>query len=231
MKKSVAHLRKKYLGRGSKNFPETPFHDISELTRWHFHNRSEPHHINRVGLTLALRELNERPALILETGTSAWGTDSSSLFASYVKSFGGAFYTVDIRSEPSRQLGNLGERVHTAVGDSVQFLNGFAIPTGYGKVDLAYLDSWDLDVDNPEPAMEHGLREWQALEPLLGPGSIVVIDDTPIEGFLLGEAAHSHSANSNVIPGKGSLVLKDAAVLRHFRILYHHYNVVLKWDH
>jgi hypothetical protein len=205
------------------------FKNIEELCSWHFRAFSDPGHINRVGLTLALRQLDEQPALIIETGTSAWGTDSTRLWAKYIQNFGGIFHSVDIRQEPSDHLGALGTKTHLHVGDSVNFLQGFSIPAGYDKVNLAYLDSWDLDVTNPLPAMEHGLKEWKALYPLLGPGSTVVVDDTPIERFLLGETVSSDSSDPPRVPGKGTLILEDEAVREHFQIIYHHYNVVLKW--
>jgi len=176
--------------------------------------------------------LGESPALIIETGTSAWGTDSTRLWARYVEDFGGIFHSVDVRREPSENLrGAVGAKTHLHVDDSVNFLKHFSVPAGYDKVDLAYLDSWDLDLDNPLPAMEHGLNEWKALYPLLGPGSIVVIDDTPIEPFLLGEGTSISTSGSHPIPGKGTLVLADEAVHEHFQVLYHHYNVVMKWIH
>jgi len=227
---SVLRFRQQVRRRKAQKAQPSKFGNVDELTNWHFRAYSDPGHINRVGLTLALRQLDENPALVIETGTSAWGTDSSRLFAQYVESFGGAFYTVDIRKEPSDRLeGALGKSSHLIVGDSVSFLEGFDLPTGFKKVDLAYLDSWDLDLENPLPAMEHGLKEWKALYPLLGPGSIVVIDDTPIEWHLLGDKAKFQAKDKTHIAGKGRLILQDDAVFEHFQMLYHHYNVVMKW--
>lgn len=204
---------------------------IDDLTRQHFATYSRLDHINRVGLTVALREMNHSPALIIETGTSAWGTDSSRLFSSYVEVFGGEFYSVDIRSEPSNHLGDLGPSSHFAVQDSVQFLINFEVPENFTQVDFAYLDSWDLDFNSPSAAMEHCLKEWRALIPLLGPGSVVVIDDTPIESFLLSEDLAVSPESRSMVPGKGALVFSDVDFLQHFTVLYHHYNLVLKWVH
>jgi hypothetical protein len=45
----------------------------------------------------AIHLLGQSPSVILETGMSAWGTNSSLLFDDYVCCFGGEFFTVDIR--------------------------------------------------------------------------------------------------------------------------------------
>jgi len=205
------------------------FDNVDALCDYHFNNWSKPHHINRVGLTLSLRQLDEAPSLIIETGTSAWGTDSSRLFAAYTESFGGVFWSVDSRKLPSDRLGSLGETVHLAVDDSVNFLNNFEVPAPHKAISLAYLDSWDVDFENPEPAMEHGLREWEALIPLLAPGSIVVIDDTPIESLLYGKAVSKSRWHVGKIPGKGTLILENEFFRSHFQVMYHHYNLVMKW--
>ncbi len=49
-------------------------------------------------MKVAIELLGDRPARILETGSSAWGTNSSLLFDSYVHRFGGEFYTIDCGS-------------------------------------------------------------------------------------------------------------------------------------
>lgn len=48
---------------------------LDRLVSVHFSKHSGPTHVNRVGLTFALRQLGGRPALIVETGCSAWGTN------------------------------------------------------------------------------------------------------------------------------------------------------------
>jgi cephalosporin hydroxylase len=156
--------------------------------------------------------LKKKPAVIVETGTSAWGTDSTRLWSSYVKSFGGKFFSVDIRSEPRETLGDLGPLSLLFVDDSVNFLNNF---NQYckSKIDLVYLDSFDIDWENPIPAMQHGLKEFESVEKYLKIGSVVVIDDTPI----------------NQSAGKGALVLTKIKLQPDkYRIIYHNYNLVFE---
>lgn len=203
------------------------FSKLDDLISFHFENWSNPDHINKAGMTVGLRSLCEQPALILETGSSAWGTNSSRLWASYVRSFGGKFETVDIRDEPRSTLLDLEDVSEIHIGDSVDFLWNYKLPAGFTQVNLAYLDSWDLDLSDPSASMEHGLAEWQALLPLLGPGSIVVIDDTPIDPQLLGADGVEFAISNGFTPGKGALVLAGLDTWKDFQVIYHHYNVVL----
>ena len=102
------------------------------------------------GFRLALRLLAGRPARIVETGTSAWGVDSTLLFDSYVRHFGGSFDSVDLRSLPSERLRPVvGPATRLHVGDSVGFLSGLAEAAEAGPVDLFYLDSYDLESGRP----------------------------------------------------------------------------------
>lgn len=203
---------------------------IRTLTFWHFVQHSDLQHINRQGLTVALKALNGAPARIVETGTSAWGTDSTRLWAAYVSSFGGELWTVDVRPEAKAALGDLGPRVHFEVDDSVQFLRRFAEASSE-PIGLAYLDSWDVDWIDPLPSALHGLSEWNALAPLLAPGSIVVVDDTPADLSLIPEqfrsvAQHFEDAHGT-LPGKGALILEEVRRRSDVEVLYHHYNLVL----
>ena len=201
--------------------------EFDELVLDHFQRLSDVNHINRAGLTLALRRLGSSPSLIVETGSSAWGTDSSRLFDSYVRRFGGFFYTVDIREEAQQALASsLGPSSRTFVSDSIEFLQKLELPIGFDKIDLLYLDSFDLDTGFPEPAMNHGLREFEAAEKFLGEGSIVVIDDTPVDPCLLDARATTYFEERGIVPGKGSLVL-NYVDSKKYKIIYQHYNVVL----
>lgn len=85
----------------------------------------------------------------------------------------------------------------------------------------------DLELDNPEPAMQHGVLEFNAVHPLLGTGSILVVDDTPIEFFLFGDLNWKHFRDDGFVPGKGALILRSPLIAQ-YEVLYHHYNLVLR---
>lgn len=206
------------------------FKSAKTLANWHFYVFSRPRHVNRKGLTQALILLENKPALILETGTSAWGTDSTRLWAKYVNSFGGEFWSVDIRVEASISLGDLGPKVHLITSDSVEFLRHFSDQKDI-KIDLAYLDSWDVDWSNPTQSAFHGYKEWEALQPLLKSGSIVLIDDTPRAEFLppgVETLASKFISEFGVFPGKGAFILRECKLRSDVEILHHEYNLILR---
>ena len=163
---------------------------------------------------------------ILETGSAAHGTKSSVLFASYVKIFGGKFDTVDTHPKIKSFYSFLESnniRFHTE--DSLNYINNLDDDVING-LDIVYLDSFDLDIDNPEPSQEHGLNEFLLLDKKLKKDAILSIDDTPISYELFG---NSRSNKFDFIPGKGRLVLNYLDKNpNQYEVLYHNYSVVLK---
>jgi len=188
------------------------FSSSTELIDHHFSEHSDAHHPCHSTMARAIELLGEKPAHIIETGSSAWGTNSSLLFDAYVNSFGGTFESVDIRPEPARALGVLCcPNSRFFCDDSVSFLK--RVERERPPIDLLYLDSWDLDWSDPLPSALHGLNEFLSIYPALRPGSLILIDDTPLNA---NELAHAHpnqvedyvasSKKFGFSPGKGSLV-------------------------
>jgi hypothetical protein len=179
------------------------------------------------------KEQNQLLLNIFETGSSAnWGANSSLLFDTYVKKFGGEFVTVDLRSESKKYLDKKFSKLSRSfVDDSLNFIDSFD-QNFFQNVGIVYLDSYDLDVNNPYPSMEHGLAEFLKLDKNLKKNCLVAIDDTPNrEGF---NKYLLHLANSkdilkdnDVIPGKGSLILNNK-IMTNYELIYHHYGVILK---
>jgi hypothetical protein len=209
------------------------FDSVENLVESHFKRWSEPNHRNREGLHLALQNISASKPTIVETGTSAYGTDSSRLFDSYVRSFGGKFFSVDINRYPSRRLRISKSRSSEFfVMDSVAFLKQFRELTGESNVHLFYLDSWDVDWSNPIPSAKHGQKEMEAIKSFLAPGTILVIDDTP-ESINWIPSVNQRSAEEfksefGVLPGKGAFH-KFALSDKRYDILHHSYNLVLKF--
>jgi hypothetical protein len=208
------------------------FDTVDDLVIEHFQRWSKIDHQNLEGLRLALNSLSGDSATIVETGTSAYGTDSSRLFDSYVRNFGGKFYSVDINPYPSKRLKFAKcKKTHFFVMDSVQFLTKLDELIGKNSVDLAYLDSWDVDWSNPLPSAEHGKKELIALKPYLRAGTIVVVDDTPESinwiPFSDRPTAMAFLDEYGELPGKGAF-LNSALQGVDFEVLYHDYNLVIR---
>ena len=205
---------------------------VEDLVARHFERWSQSDHQNRQGLFLALDSLSGEAATIIETGTSAYGTDSSRLFDSYVRNFGGNFYSVDINSYPSRRLRFAkSRRAHFFVMDSIQFLDNSSKITAHKSADLIYLDSWDVDWSNPFTSAEHGKKELIAIRPFLRTGTIIVVDDTPVSmkwiPFSDQGVATKFKIEYGVFPGKGAFY-NEALMGIDFTIIYHDYNLVIR---
>jgi len=218
-----------------ERYRELDFADAAALLEAHFATWSEPGHINRPGFEAALLSAHKRPLTIIETGTSAWGTDSSRLWDAYVQRFGGEFWSVDLSEAPSRRLSKqVCERTQLVVQDSVSFLQAFVAQDPLRTVDLCYLDSWDVDWADPQASMEHGLAEFQAIAPLLHSGSILLIDDTPTALEFV-PAAHLEQAKRflaqhGFLPGKGALVMQALGRRPDVRVIWEGYSVGLAFE-
>jgi len=185
---------------------------------------------------LALRELHGKPSVIVETGSSAWGTNSSMLFDLYVANFGGSFNSVDLRAEPSLTLSRkCSNRSRFWRGDSVNWLNGLS-SVGIPAPDLVYLDSWDVNPVRPIESAIHGLAEFLQLLPFLRKGSLVLIDDTPCNHEVALKVQGCHFASEWLEssrkylfnPGKGALVKQYIESNSIGSILAHEYQLLIR---
>ena len=211
------------------------FSNSNDLVRAHFQFWSDASHQNREGLRLALSYLQNKPSVIIETGTSAYGTDSSRLFDSYVRNFGGSFYSVDISPYPSKRLKfQHSKKSSFYVSDSVSFLENLQISLKISKIGLVYLDSWDVDWADPHPSAVHGFEEFKRILPYLHSGSVLVIDDTPIDLKWIPAKHHQlsleYQKEFGVLPGKGALVVRELAKTSGARKVWHDYNCVYVFE-
>ena len=212
------------------------FPSVALLVEHHFKEYSVPDHPCRITLGMALQRLRGQEACIVETGSSAWGTNSSLLFDSYVSSFGGHFDTVDIRLEPSIRLRPLccrKTRLHT--DDSVVFLKRWAKQYQNQKIDLLYLDSWDVNWFAPESSALHGLAEFLAISRNLHTGSLLLIDDTPYDASIMErvqpdrvEEFKQFQSQRGFLPGKGALVKMLLEQVGRGRLIAHDYQLL--WE-
>lgn len=126
--------------------------------------------------------------LIIETGClrapDNWEGDGQSTFQfdCYVRSNGGAVISIDIGQnsiESARRA--CSSKTSLILNDSVAALHMLS-GLGGRKASLVYLDSFDLDVNNPLPSATHHILELVAVRPLLVPGTIVCVDDYALDG-------------------------------------------------
>jgi hypothetical protein len=191
----------------------------------HLLRSGNPSHPNKAIFIKVLKHFEKRPLVIVETGTSAWGADSTRLWDQYIRCFGGELKSVDLRSEPSHNLRNkTSPRTHLTIGDSVEFLSALR-DSGF-QADLIYLDSFDVDWRDPNPAEQHGLKEFLIAREILRNKGIILIDDTPTSASRLRTGLPPIDQGEGV-RGKGALALSEVNSDQRFTVLHHDYAVAL----
>jgi predicted O-methyltransferase YrrM len=184
------------------------------------------------GLSKAILQLNNNPN-ILETGTSAWGCDSSRLFDSLVREFGGQFVSVDMRKEASQWLKfQHCDRTKFVTKNSIDFIKEDLESLGFSHIDLCYLDSLDVDYCKPLESAEHHLNELNAIRPFLRSGSIVIIDDQPSNLNEIPKEFQEIStevfSKMGFLPGKATLILREIEKMDDFSIILWKRSVVIQ---
>jgi hypothetical protein len=211
-------------------YQKKPVKIPTDIVSNHFSYWAIRDHPNRKAFEVLFNNMNGAKKAIIETGTSAWGTDSTRLWDSYVRKFGGSFKTVDIRVEASERLKwQLGKRSTCYISDSVEFLKS-EIARG---ADVYFLDSWDVDWQNPMAAAVHGLQEFNAIRSDLKEGVILFIDDTPKSVDRIPDEAHGTAKKfeieNGVLPGKGALVLRELQADSNYEVIHHDYAFIAKF--
>ena len=162
------------------------------------------------------------PLTIVETGCARragnWAGDGQStvLFDRYISARDqqSSCRTVDISPvsvAECRQL--VSSRVEVTQDDSVHYLQQLTVQLVAAKktIDLLYLDSFDLDMVYWMPSAIHHLKELAAVMRCIGPQTLVVVDDCPLNAnFITGENQQIHFVGNPSVGGKGRLIAEFA---------------------
>jgi len=142
------------------------------------------------GFRAMLGALEARPRegiLIVETGglrqpgNFAGDGQSTVIFDAYVQFRRGQLLSVDLDPVCAANTREFcSERSLPVTADSVTLLHLLSTLGERRPIDLLYLDSMDLDQDNPTPSAQHHLKELAAIMPRLGPGTLIAVDDNPL---------------------------------------------------
>ncbi|MBO0738273.1 MAG: hypothetical protein J2P48_17155 [Alphaproteobacteria bacterium] len=164
----------------------------------------------------------DRPVATIETGCvrqrDNWAGDGQStiLFDKYAEFHSGSVvFSVDRDPQATALCQSLvSDRVRIHTDDSIAWLKSLTDdpPPGLRHVDLLYLDSYDLDIDNQLPSAIHHLKELVAIAPLLSAETLVAVDDSPT--VFIGIPNQNGSVNLIRPPrigGKGQLIAEYAA--------------------
>jgi hypothetical protein len=163
-----------------------PALDHSAPPEAQFRNHFQPRLGKRAdGFAVLFATLAERAPhpLIIETGClrvpGNWEGDgqSSFMFDAFVRAKGGHFFSIDRLPESIETARRAcSSAANLICNDSVAALYALSelLP---GPASLVYLDSYDLDVDDPLPSAVHHALELAAVRPLIGSGTLVCVDD------------------------------------------------------
>jgi hypothetical protein len=136
-----------------------------------------------------LESLNKQKYNILETGCCRLANNfdgdgmSTVIFDEFINFYDGLFCTVDINQDNINfAKSQISDKSVTVCDDSVFYINKLSkVVNPFDgkqlKVDLLYLDSFDIDDSNPHPSAFHHFKEFLAAQPIIGPGTLVVVDD------------------------------------------------------
>lgn len=159
---------------------------LNPSVNWAKQNVSDNLYQRKEGFRLIFKNLiekNKKFYKIVETGCarddSVYRDQSTQIFEDFVNFYDGTVESVDINQSNCEIAKKLtGQKVVVHCQDSVAFLQS----RSWNDIDLFYLDSYDVKWRRPQPSAEHHLKEFQAIEKYLSPGTIVAIDDNTFYG-------------------------------------------------
>jgi len=167
-----------------------------------------------------LESLEQTEYHIVETGTlrnpGNWKDGQSArLFTEFVDYHDGTVRSVDIDPAAVESARNSiqSTKFTSTCQDSVLYL---ATQLDLDRVDLFYLDSYDVKWADDHDSAAHHLMEFQVVEPHLKPGAMVVIDD------------NSRFLESDCRTGKGHYIA-DYLAAKGIQPMYDHYQIIYRF--
>ena len=215
--------------------------DNSEFYKW-FDSISSKLEVRKNSFNQIFKYLDNMPdpIIIVETGclrikNNYSDGQSTLLFDKYTQFRGKSskVYTVDIDANATKVCSqNVSDNVSITTGDSVKYLNNLSkeFTKTNTNVALFYLDSFDCDWKSPEQSAQHHLKELVSIKKILNEQTLVVVDDSPIIGYLQQSKVKKDTLElikpglvpGPTISGKGGLV-HEYAVHTGAKILFSNY--------
>jgi hypothetical protein len=157
-----------------------------------------------------------RPVCIVETGCVrnqvlfTGDGHSTVLFDKFTECVPGTIvHSVDISPEATSLCKSIvSSRIQVHTSDSVTFLRnqcaGLIKP--YTQIDLLYLDSFDVDMENPHESAMHHMKELLAVGPLVNANTFILVDDSPTSATFFLDAGQLKLVSPQRIGGKGKYI-------------------------
>lgn len=193
---------------------------MNHLEFWNYFNSfAYPQLAHRADtFKLAFQHLSnlQRPVCIVETGcvrnkgTFAGEGQSTVLFDKFSECIPGSLvHSVDISSESTDMCKSLvSSRVQVHTMDSVIFLKTKLrkLITPFQHIDLLYLDSYDVDFDDPHNSALHHMKELLAASPLISANTMILLDDSPSYATFFFDKGQMRLASTQKVGGKGKYI-------------------------
>lgn len=132
-----------------------------------------------------LESLNKQNYFIIETGTARiennFGDGQSTIifdeFLNFEKNTG-KLVSIDINLDSINfAKSKVSSKTELICNDSVEALYKLSNDKNLPHIDMLYLDSFDLDWNNPHPSSMHHVKELLSIMPKINHGTLIVIDD------------------------------------------------------
>lgn len=126
----------------------------------------------------AIQEKLEPPYNVIETGTMRGRDFLSTLYwDGLINEAGGQLTTIDINPVTTLTAKKMcTDKVTAITGDSVSTIHGLEL-SEHQKINVAWLDSYDVTWLEPHSSALHHIMEFTALMPHLQSASIIAVDD------------------------------------------------------
>lgn len=153
-----------------------------------------------------IESLNKKNITILETGIARqennWEGDGMStlMFDRYINSVGGSFTSIDINpNNVDFARSSVSDKSNLICSDSVIKLHEISRDENFSMIDVLYLDSFDVDFNNPVPSSFHHIKELLAIFPKIQKGTLIVVDDN-FNGKGKGQMIKDYMKNIGINP-------------------------------
>jgi hypothetical protein len=117
--------------------------------------------------------------------------------------------TVDISPESTDMCKRLvSQRVKVHTMDSVSFLKNECKNqmAPFHTIDLLYLDSYDVDFNDPHDSAMHHMKELLAASPMINASTLILVDDSPSMASFYIENGQIKFASTPKVGGKGMYI-------------------------
>jgi hypothetical protein len=157
----------------------------------------------------------QRPVCIVETGcirnfgTFAGEGQSTTLFDKFSELIPHTIvHSVDINPKATELCKSLvSSRIQVHTSDSVTFLRNQCsdLIKPFKTIDLLYLDSYDVDIENPHDSALHHMKELLAAAPMVTSKTLILVDDSPTTASFFIDG-HLKLVGSQRIGGKAKYI-------------------------